>query len=109
MGCFPDVEINIAVSTLRIGYLTPRPKINLKITLKQRYVPAGLSKIQRHIMNISHVQCCNTEISNIQRHNQNLLNDKEVRHWLAEVVFPRMYLRVSTPQTAFGGLFGRAS
>ena len=29
------------------------------------------------------------------------------RLWLAETVFPRMYLRVSTPQTAFRGLFRR--
>ena len=42
MGCFPDVEINYVVSTLKIGCSTSQPKINLKTTLKQRCVPAGL-------------------------------------------------------------------
>ena len=33
MGCFPDVESNNIVTTLRIGCSTLRPKINLKTTL----------------------------------------------------------------------------
>ena len=33
MGCFPDVEINNVVSTLKIQCSTSQPKINLKTTL----------------------------------------------------------------------------
>ena len=38
VGCFPDDEIK-NVSTLKISCSTSRPKINLKTTLKRRYVP----------------------------------------------------------------------
>ena len=51
MGCFPDIEINNVVSTLKISWLKSRPKINLKTTLKQRCVPAGLLYFeQKHYM-----------------------------------------------------------
>ena len=33
MGCFPDVEINIVVSTLKIGCSTSQPKINLAVLI----------------------------------------------------------------------------
>ena len=39
MGCFPDVEINNVVSTLKISCSTSRHKINIKTTLNQRCVP----------------------------------------------------------------------
>ena len=42
MECFPDVEIKNVVSTLKIGCSTSQPKINLRTTFKQCYVPAGL-------------------------------------------------------------------
>ena len=41
MGCFPNVEINNVVPTLKIGCSTLRPKFNLKPPLNQRCVPAG--------------------------------------------------------------------
>ena len=39
--CFPNAEFNNAVSRLKIRCSTSRPKLNLKTTLKQRFVPAG--------------------------------------------------------------------
>ena len=39
IGCFPDVEINNVVSTLKIGF----QRSDLKSTLKQLCVPAGLA------------------------------------------------------------------
>ena len=42
MGCFSDVEINNIASTLKVSCSTSQPKINLKTTLKQHCVPAGL-------------------------------------------------------------------
>ena len=41
MSCFPDVEINNVVSTLKISCSTLQPKINLKTMLKKRCVPVG--------------------------------------------------------------------